>query len=380
MVRKAVGQVSLVEALLPAAFGSNLRLERVRAQVDWALIEATLQPMRRAPTGRPAYPPLVQLKALLLQQWYRLSDRDLEEALADRLSFRRFCGLGLEDAVPDATTLSRFRIDLAEAGLAEVVFDALNAQLEQRGLIIKAGTMIDATLVEADVKRPPMREDEVSERDPTAGFTRRGQRSFFGYKAHLAVDQGSDLIRKAILTSADIGESIAADALICGDEAAVLADKAYESMSRREALAKIGITDRIMHRRHQAKRSPSWHKWMNVAITPLRGQTLEALWHHEAPLPLPPRALPRADPQPLPALAALHGHESAKSGSDHRLTGIQRSQTGRSCPSRSWIEQASSAAGTRQSATSCRQTMGLRLSRQSPLRPVTRPVCAWPRW
>jgi transposase, IS5 family len=102
--------------------------------------------------------------------------------------------------VPDATTLSRFRIDLAEAGLAETVFDALNAQLEQRGLIIKAG--FDATLVEADVKRPPMREGEVSERDPAAGFTRRGQQSFFGYKAHLAVDQGSDLIRKAILFSA----------------------------------------------------------------------------------------------------------------------------------------------------------------------------------
>jgi transposase, IS5 family len=110
MVRKAVGQVSLVEALLPAAYGGNKRLERIRAQVDWAPIE---------------------LKALLLQQWYRLSDRDLEEALADRLSFRRFCGLGLEDAVPDATTLSRFRIDLAEAGLAEAVFAALNAQLEQ---------------------------------------------------------------------------------------------------------------------------------------------------------------------------------------------------------------------------------------------------------
>ena len=67
MVRKAVGQVSLVEALLPAAFGSNQRLERIRAQVDWQPIEVLLQPMRRAPTGRPAYPPLVQLKALLLQ-------------------------------------------------------------------------------------------------------------------------------------------------------------------------------------------------------------------------------------------------------------------------------------------------------------------------
>ena len=273
MVRKAVGQVSLVEALLPAAFGSNQRLERIRAQVDWAADRGAAAADAPGADGAACLPAAGPAQgAMLLQQWYRLSDRDLEEALADRLSFRRFCGLGLEDAVPDATTLSRFRIDLAEAGLAEAVFDALNAQFEQRGLVIKAGTMIDATLVEADVKRPPMREGEVSERDPTAGFTRRGQRSFFGYKAHLAVDQGSDLIRKAILTSADIGESIAADALICGDEAAVLADKAYESMGRREALAEIGITDRIMHRRHVGKKSPSWHKWMNVAVAPLRGQ------------------------------------------------------------------------------------------------------------
>ncbi|WP_051328785.1 transposase [Geminicoccus roseus] len=159
--------------------------------------------------------------------------------------------------MPDATTLSCFRIELAEAGLAEMVFDALNRRLEQGGLFIKAGTMIDATLVEADVKRPPMREGEVSERDPATGFTRRGQRSLFGYKAHLAVDQGTDLIRKAILTSANIGESTAADALICGDEAAVLADKADESMTRREALAAIGIVDRIMHRRQAGKRQPN---------------------------------------------------------------------------------------------------------------------------
>jgi IS5 family transposase len=219
---------------------------------------------------------------------------------------------------------------LAEAGLAEAVFAALNAQLEQRGLMIKAGTMIDATLVEADVKRPPMREGEVSERDPAAGFTRRGQRSFFGDKAHLAADQGTDLIRKAILTSAGIGESIAADALICGDEAAVLADKAYESMGRRDALAEIGIADRIMHRRQAGKRQPNWHKWMNVAITPLRGQTLEDLRHHEAALPLSSGALSWPRPQPLPALAALHGHEPATSRSDHQLTAIQRSRTGRS--------------------------------------------------
>ncbi len=103
----------------------------------------------------------------------------------------------------------------------------------------------------------------------------------------------------------------------------MLADKAYESMTRRETLAEAGITDRIMHRRHAGRRQPNWQKWMNVAITPLRGQTLEALRHHEAALPLPPRPLPRPGAQPLSALAALHGHEPAQSGPDHRLTSIK---------------------------------------------------------
>ncbi len=328
MVREAVGQVSLVEALLPATFGSNQRLERIGTQVDRVPIEALLQPMRRSPTGRPACPPLVQLEALLLQQWYRLPDRDLEEALADRSSFRRSCGLGLEDAVPDATTSSRFRIDPAEAGLAEAVSDALNRQVEQRGLVIEAGTMIDATLVEADVKRPPMRAGEVSQRDPAAGFTRRGQRGFFGHKAHLAVDRGSDLIRKAILTSADIGESI--DTLICGDEQAVPADKAHASVSRREALAEIGLTGRIMHRRQAGKRQPSRHKMDERRDHAAARPDREALRHHEAALPRSPRALPWPRPQPLPALAALHRHEPAKGGSAHRLTGIRRFHRGRS--------------------------------------------------
>jgi hypothetical protein len=198
MVRKAVGQVNLVEALLPAAFGSNQRLERIRVRwtaaglgaaaaaapdADGAACLPAAGPAQGAPAPTPARSADRACSAAGLavpagRQGYRLSDRDLEEALVDRLSF--FCGLGLEDAVPDATTLSCFRIDLAEA-----VFDVLNRQLEQRGLVVKAG--FDATLVEAEVKRPPMREGEVSERDPAAGFTRRGQRSFFGTKAHLAV-------------------------------------------------------------------------------------------------------------------------------------------------------------------------------------------------
>jgi len=169
--------------------------------------------MRRALTGRPAYPLLVQLQALLLQQWYRLSGRDLEEAFRPaELPALLWPEAGGRGAGCDDLVALSDRSCRGESGGSGVRRAERAVGTVRPG--DKAGTMIDATLVEADVKRAPMREDEVSERDPTAGFSRRGQRSFFGYRAHLAVDQGADLIRKAILTTADIGESIAADALL----------------------------------------------------------------------------------------------------------------------------------------------------------------------
>ena len=116
----------------------------------------------------------------------------------------------------------------------------------------------------------------MSTKDPQAGFTRRGQRSFFGFKAHVAVDLGSDLIRDAVLTGADVGDSLAADGLIQGDEAAVFMDKAYDSAPRREALAEAGIADGIMHRGHARRPLTAWQRWMNTALAPIRGQVERA--------------------------------------------------------------------------------------------------------
>jgi IS5 family transposase len=178
MGQRRIGQSSLAEAFLPAGAGCNRRLERIAGLIDWAPMECLLAPLR-APTGRPGYPPLALFRALLLAQWYQLSDPGLEEALAERLSFRRFCGFGLDDGTPDETTLCRLRGALAERGLAGALFAELNRQLDAKGLVLKAGTLIDATLVEAAVAGPPLRAGEVSTKDPEAGFTRRGQRSFF---------------------------------------------------------------------------------------------------------------------------------------------------------------------------------------------------------
>jgi transposase len=165
--------------------------------------------------GRAAWPPVVLLKALILQSLYGLSDRELEEALCDRLSFRRFCGLSLEEGVPDHTVLCRFRNELAAAGLADRLFGELDRQLEKAGLMLKRGTMLDATLIATSSARPG---DADTATDADARFARRQGKggSVYGYKAHVGVDEGSGLIRAVITTPANVNDTTPADALIRG--------------------------------------------------------------------------------------------------------------------------------------------------------------------
>jgi IS5 family transposase len=243
------GQLSLAEALMSDKLGYNARLEGIASAVAWDRFEALLRPLAPEGPGRPPYDALLMLKALLLQQWYGLSDEAAEEALNDRMSFRRFCGLALEEASPDHTTICRFRERLREADLVERLFAEFERQLEAAGLILKRGTMVDATVVEAARTRPARgKEGEAGDKD--AAFARRKGRpgSTYGYKAHVAVDQGSLLIRAASLTPANVNETSVADALIRFDEKAVYADKAYASRARRALLKRHGIKARILHK------------------------------------------------------------------------------------------------------------------------------------
>lgn len=154
MKRGQDGQLGLAEAFMAKGLGSNARLEEIAGLVDWSRFEQLLSRVRPGEAGRPPYRSLAMFKALLLQQWYGLSDPGLEEALGDRLSFRRFCGFALDETTPDETTLCRFRQALVGAGLGDRLLEELNRQLEGRGLMLKQGTMIDATLVAAQA-RPP---------------------------------------------------------------------------------------------------------------------------------------------------------------------------------------------------------------------------------
>src|SRR5919202_165643 len=217
-----------------------------------------------------AYPLLTYVKLLLLQQWYGLSDEGLEAAVDDRLSFRRFAGIPLAESVPDHSSVWRFREELARRGLAAKLLAEVNRQLDAKGLILRRGTLIDATILEAAVRPPAGDAGEVSSRDPQAGWTRKNGRSRFGYKAHAAVDEGSGLVRKAAMTPADIHDSIPADDLVQGDERAVYADKAYDSEERRAGLRERGIEPRIMHKARRNRPLKPWQVAFNKATAPIR--------------------------------------------------------------------------------------------------------------
>lgn len=246
MAMKKTGQFTFVEALAPQlASGGSGRLDRLHGLVKWYRFEKVLAPVRDGGPGRPPYLPLTMFKVLLLQSLYGLSDAETEEALADRLSFRRFAGLAITDEVPDHTTICRFRNLLIERGLLEKLFAELDKQLEKAGVILKRGTMLDATVIETSAARP---RDGQEPSDPDARFVYRTDRSRYGYKAHVGVDEGSGLIRAVVTTPANVNDTVPADLLIRGDERAVIADAAYHTHAREAALKARGIKPRLMRR------------------------------------------------------------------------------------------------------------------------------------
>jgi len=247
MAVKQTGQLGFVDALVAGALGGNTVLDRLHGLVQWCRFEKVMGHLRHDGPGNPGYPVLVLFKALLLQALYGLSERELEEALKDRISFRRFVGLSLEEAVPDHTVLNRFRNDLIAGGLLDKLFGELDRQLEQANVMVKRGTMLDATLLEAAASRPRR---ERPSRDPDARFARRQGKSgaTFGYKAHVGVDEGSGLIRSLVTTPANVNDTEPADALIRGDEASVLGDAAYHTHARERRLRSAGLKARLMRR------------------------------------------------------------------------------------------------------------------------------------
>jgi len=246
------------------------RLDRIEGLLDWDRIDRLLDGINGEKRGGRGYPPLNMLKALLLAQWHDLSDPGLEDALADRLSFRRFCGWPLGEETPDETSFVRFRAKLRALGLYGKLFAEVNRQLEAKGLMVKTGTLVDATIIEARARPPRRKEGEVSAVDPDAGFTKKHGRTYFGYKLHIGVDAGSELIRAVTTSSADLHDGEAFGTLVIGDEAKVYGDKAYGSQKNRDFLIRMGVADALMYKAARNRPLTSWQEWFNKAVSAVR--------------------------------------------------------------------------------------------------------------
>lgn len=280
MAERVLGQLSLADGVLRTMPG-NAVLERIAGLIDWAPLEQLLAPLRQGHMGAPAYPSLPLFKALLLQQWYCLSDPALEEAIADRISFRRFMGLALADPVPDHSTIWRFRETLGQSGLVEQAFAAITGQIEASGFVLRRGTLIDASLIPSAVNPPPPPAEPLppdengrpasklvkSERDPQAAWTaQEGKKRCYGYKLHVAMDKGSRIVRRLLVTPANVNETVPADDLIIGDEHRVYADKAYDSHRRRSELLARRIRNGIMRRGARCHPLGRWARLRNAML------------------------------------------------------------------------------------------------------------------
>lgn len=238
----------------------STRLEKIDSLVNWKRIDYRLKKiLDRSGMGPKGYTPTILFKAMILQNLYGLSDPMLEEMLYDRISFRRFCGLSLNSNIPDETTICRFRGALT--GYTDKLFSLVMDNLASKGMTLKSGAIVDATVIQSAVKSPCG--GTVNELDPEAGWTKKGGQFHHGYKAHVSCDtQG--LIKDVKVTGADVHDGNVLGQLLDGSETEVYADKAYGSKNNRKLLEINGIKDCLMYKKTAKKgKQPHWQIQLN---------------------------------------------------------------------------------------------------------------------
>jgi transposase, IS5 family len=232
--------------------------------------------------GRPHWSVVTMLKVVFVQKCFGLSDPMAEEMLLDRISFRQFVGLSLDDQTPDHSTISRFRDRLRRRGHGSTLFDAALAHLRERGLVLNAGTLIDATIIEAPRGQRRRAEDGTgtgsgsgsgsggSTADPCASHCVKGNRPYFGYRAHTAADRRG-ILTDFVYDTACVSEHEHFDHLARHERRVVFADSGCRSAERLERLRARGVTPALCHRRVRGQKELSaQQRRLNRLIAPIR--------------------------------------------------------------------------------------------------------------
>ena len=206
--------------------------------------------------GRPRKETLMMTKILFIQHLYNLSDPELEDQLNDRLSFQRFAGIGFDMKVPDYSTIWRFKEALIKHKLFRKIFDLILDDLKLRGLILKKGTIVDATIIQSYNRPLSEKKREELQKNPSRMFgidmdaksTKKNGKYHYGYKGHIGTDVKSKLIRRASFTSANVHDSQEMVDLISGDEQSIFGDKAYFSDKGKHEYREKGIFYGILNK------------------------------------------------------------------------------------------------------------------------------------
>ena len=215
-------------------------LADIEAVTPWRELVAVIE--RFYPKGERGRPPIGverMLRMYVAQQCFGLSDEGIEDALYDSQAIRGFVGVDLaREAAPDATTLLKFRRLLEEKGLTVSIFTAINAHLAEKGLLMRQGTIVDATIIAA----PSSTKNEGSERDPEMHQAKKGNQWHFGMKAHIGVDAETGLTHTVVGTAANVNDVTQAQALLSGEETEVYADAGYQGVEKREENLEVPVT------------------------------------------------------------------------------------------------------------------------------------------
>jgi transposase, IS5 family len=213
-------------------------LEEMDKVIPWNdLLEEIKRYYPRVGNGRQPMPLKMMLKIYFMQQWYKLSDPAMEDALYDSESLRRFAGIDMAvDVIPDESTILHFRHLLEKYDLTKKIFEKTKQYLSDKGLLLREGTIVDATIISA----PSSTKNRDNTRDKEMHSTKKGNQWYFGMKAHVGTDTGKGLVHSIVVTNAAVHDSQVMDGLLHGEEQSIYGDSAYSSETRKTAYESKG--------------------------------------------------------------------------------------------------------------------------------------------
>ncbi len=250
-------------------------LAEMEQVIPWTILLNLIEPVYpKAGNGRRPYPLMVMLKIHLMQNWFGLSDPAMEEALYEIASMRQFAGLSLTKPIPDETTILNFRRLLETYELGAEILARVNGYLSRKGLMLKRGTIVDATIIAA----PSSTKNADGERDPEMHQTKKGNEWFFGMKAHIGVDVDSGLVHTVTTTAANEADVNEAEYLLHGKESVVYADAGYTGADSH--VARKGLDWQIARRRSTVKALPEGREKRAIEKAEKRKASIRARVEH----------------------------------------------------------------------------------------------------